>query len=223
MTCGEAVVDADEPLVCAVCRMRWRPVVPPWCERCGEPVTLGVACRLCTDWPAGFEPVRSAVRFDPQVRLLLHGLKYDGRRRLAEVMAAPVAGLLRHAPRAPLVPIPLGRRRQRHRGYNQAEELARAIARRAGAQCDSGRLFRARETPTQTRLAPADRKANLASAFAARVSTAPAWLVDDVFTTGATLCSAASALLDAGAPWVGAVTFARAERPLAEAAGHLTV
>jgi predicted amidophosphoribosyltransferase len=77
------------------------------------------------------------------------------------------------------------------------------------------RLWRARDTPTQTRLTPEGRLANLVGAFAAAPSDTPAILVDDVFTTGATLISAASALIGAGAPGVRAVTFARAEPPLA--------
>ena len=83
-------------------------------------------------------------------------------------------------------------------------------------------MDRHRETGTQTRLAAAERRANLAGAFVATEVERPVILVDDVFTTGATLLSAASALLDSGASRVEAVTFARAQPPLAGLARHLT-
>lgn len=175
------------------------------------------------DWPPDFGPVRSAVLLDPPVRHLMHQFKYLGWRRLADRFAAVMVPLLVDLPGdADLVPIPLARRRLRQRGYNQAAELARALARRTGHRVSEDRIGRWRETTTQTRLAAAERRANLAGAFAATERARPAVLVDDVFTTGATLLSAASALLDAGATRVGAVTFARAQPPLAGVARHLT-
>ena len=104
--------------------------------------------------------------------------------------------------------------RLKARGYNQAEQLATALGRLSGLPVRSDRLHRRRETPTQTRLGPEHRRANLAEAFAARDCHRAVILVDDVFTTGATLCSAAAELLDRGAGQVGAVTFARAALPL---------
>ncbi|MES2123174.1 MAG: ComF family protein [Gemmatimonadota bacterium] len=161
------------------------------------------------------------MRFDEGVRALVHNLKYTGWRRLSAVMARRMAPLLADIGDGDLVPVPLAPRRARQRGYNQAAELATGLARLTGLPLAPGRLVRGRETPTQTRLTPEARLANLAGAFVGRPSARPAWLVDDVFTTGATLTSAAQALLDAGAPHVGAITFARAEPPLSEAARRL--
>jgi ComF family protein len=110
-----------------------------------------------------------------------------------------------------LIPIPLGARRQAERGYNQSERLATALARRVDGTVRTNLLRRARDTSTQTALTPEARQANVAGAFAA-VTRPPARvvLVDDVFTTGATLCAAAMALRAAGGESVEAVTFARA-------------
>jgi predicted amidophosphoribosyltransferase len=124
--------------------------------------------------------------------------------------------------------VPLAPRRLAHRGFNQSERLARALAihwRRPVSEL----LIRRRETRTQTTLTPAARLANVAGAFemrnvergmrngncASRHSTAsrPVILVDDVFTTGATLAAAARALEAAGARAVAAVTFGRATIP----------
>jgi ComF family protein len=160
---------------------------------------------------------------DPAVRHLMHQFKYHGWRRLAERFAAAMVPLMDHVhPDADLVPVPLAARRWRQRGYNQAAELASALGRRTGRAVAVWRIGRQRETATQTRLATAQRRANLAGAFAARAAERPVVLVDDVFTTGATLLSAASALLDAGAIRVEAVTFARAQPPLAGLARHLS-
>jgi ComF family protein len=114
-----------------------------------------------------------------------------------------------------LVPIPLGRRRQRSRGYNQSECLARALEDSSGLPVRPTVLRRIRETPTQTALTPEARRANVAGAFAAAEADGVACvLVDDVFTTGATLVAAAVALRAAGASRIDAVTFARAPHPV---------
>jgi ComF family protein len=182
-----------------------------------------VTCRICPDWPRDFAPVRSACFVDPALTHLVHQFKYHGWRRLAESFARPMVPLLAEwPPDAVLVPIPLAARRRRMRGYNQAEELAAALGRLTGRLVRPALLQRLRETGTQTRLGRADRLANLAEAFRGRATARPAILVDDVFTTGATLVSAARALLDAGAPAVGAVTLARAAPPLAAQALRLS-
>ena len=124
------------------------------------------------------------------------------------------------------MPVPLGARRLRQRGYNQSESLARALGRRWGCPVVS-LLVRARETVTQTALTPEARLANVAEAFAMKNAQCPMtneqWaldiehstliIVDDVFTTGATLAECARALERAGAGTVLAVTFGRAVVP----------
>lgn len=152
---------------------------------------------------------------------MVHRFKYQGWWRLAESFAQRMVPLLREFGEADLVPVPLAAGRRRDRGYNQAEVLAEALGLLTGNPVRADRLFRIRETGTQTRLAPEARRANLAGAFAGERELRAAILVDDVFTTGATLTSAATVLLDSGAAWVGGVTFARAEPPLAEAGSRL--
>lgn len=213
--CRSPAPSPDDSLVCDVCRSRWRAIAPPFCVVCGEPAPLGLECRVCAEWPPEFGPVRSAVRLDPVVRRLVHRFKYQGWWRLAQSFAPRMVPLVRGAGDVDLVPIPLAPRRQSARGYNQAEQLAIALGAITGLPVRRDRLQRRRETPTQTRLTPEGRRANLAEAFAATDCHRPAILVDDVFTTGATLCSAAAELLDHGTEQVGAVTFARADLPLA--------
>lgn len=218
-------------IVCPVCRHRWRPVRPPWCERCGQPEPHFGPCRLCPEWPAALALVRSAVWLADGAREAVHALKYGGLPRIAEDLADAMVGLL-PAPGSPsrplLVPIPLAPKRLRERGYNQSEGLARALSRRCSIPM-ADMLVRSRETATQTALTPATRLANVAGAFGARARAAGALtpgcqpgvnqprpilvLVDDVFTTGATLAEAARALEQAGARTIYGITFGRAVIP----------
>jgi ComF family protein len=164
------------------------------------------------------------VWLDSAARKTVHLLKYDGWWRLANAMAATMGSLVPLARAELVVPVPLGAARQRARGYNQSAKLAGALARRLALRVDDRLLVRRRETGTQTALTPEARAANVAGAFAARRRARGAIvLVDDVFTTGATLVAAAEALIAAGAETVSAVTFARAERPLEAASRAVAI
>jgi ComF family protein len=176
--------------------------------------------------------VRSAVWLTAGAREAVHALKYRGLPRIADDLALV---MVQPAPAGEepsvLVPIPLAARRLRQRGYNQSEWLATALGRRWQLPVRSDLLSRVRETATQTALTPETRLANVAGAFAMRnakcgmrnerggvdsafpIPHSTLILVDDVFTTGATLAEAARALEQAGARRVYGVTFGRAVIP----------
>ncbi len=155
--------------------------------------------------------MRSAVWLEESARDAVHQLKYEGWSRAAEAMADAMLGLEPLTGQVSLIPIPLGGARQRSRGYNQSERIATSLGARLGLPVRTDLLRRVRETRTQTALTPEARHANVAGAFHAVAADGKELvLVDDVFTTGATLAAAGAALTGAGAKRVEAVTFARA-------------
>lgn len=205
--------------------------MPPWCDRCGQPEPHFGPCRLCADWPPALRLARSAVWLEGGARRAIHALKYGGLPRIADDLADAMARALPRPAAGVLVPVPLGARRMAARGYNQSEALAGALARRWQLPV-ADLLRRTRETASQTALTPNARVANVAGAFemrngecgvrnggvgrrhsAFRTPHSALILVDDVFTTGATLAACARALAGAGARDIAAVTFARAAIP----------
>lgn len=219
-------------IVCPLCRQRWRLVRPPWCERCGQPGPHFGPCRVCIGWPTALRSVRSAAWLAEGAQQAVYALKYSGLPRIADDLAAAMPQLHRETDGpSVLIPLPLARKRLRARGYNQSEVLAGALGRKWRIPVFPDLLVRTRETPTQTALTPETRLANVAGAFDVRRAAWDVWrrrlqinaacdtphaalvLVDDVFTTGATLAEAARALAQAGANTVFGVTFARAAIP----------
>lgn len=212
---GECLLCRGSPadgLICRLCRYRWVRLPEPLCPRCGQPRLLTeLACRLCAEWPPGLHRVRSAVWHEAGARAAIHQLKYEGWWRVTEALAGAMSRLEPLTGRLVLVPVPLAPKRRRDRGYNQSEYLARAVGKVTGQPVHPGLLRRVRDTPTQTALTPEARLANVSGAFKGQgVAGRHVVLVDDVFTTGATLLAAAHALTLAGATRIEAVTFARA-------------
>jgi len=129
--------------------------------------------------------------------------------RLAEVMRSGMAGFSPNL----VVPVPLHPERQRERGFNQAELLAGVVSRELGMPMDRKALERRKPRPPKLRLSRHERWAVVRGAYAAapgrRIDNRRVLLVDDVFTTGATLDACARALRSAGAVQVAALTVAR--------------
>jgi ComF family protein len=166
--------------------------------------------------PAGLVQLEWCATFSGPVREAVHALKYRGERRLVEPLAAAMAERWKRAGAGgDLVTwVPVHPTRRRERGFDQAEELAREMARRLGLPA-SACLERRRRTVAQHALGQAQRAGNVGGVFAARevarAALVGAWVIvaDDVVTSGATLAGCASALLGAGAAAVSAITLAR--------------
>jgi ComF family protein len=153
---------------------------------------------------------------------LVHAFKYDGWHALAGGMGKRMARLPWPsdviAERTAIIPVPLEARRERDRGFNQSERLARVIGAQLGVKLWHDVLTRASFTSSQTRLTPEERLRNVSGAFRvtgdpARLRGAHLVLVDDVVTTAATLNACAAALFAGGARIMSYVTFGRARLP----------
>jgi ComF family protein len=220
-----ACASCDDPLeqptrgpVCGRCWQSIRPLTPPLCDRCGDPLptwrtvsTALACCARCRRTSRALDRARSVGDYDGALRAIVQALKYDGRRSLAR----PLAEMMRHRGAdvlegaACVVPVPLHPSRRRHRGFNQATDLARHI----GLPVVQA-LRRTRDTATQTGLSAARRHRNVREAFAStragrQLAGLTVVLIDDVSTTGATLDACASALKRAGVKEVRGLTAAR--------------
>ena len=218
--CGAVL---DRPLDGPVCHDCWARVVrftPPWCAHCGMPLpSARVAeahdgrCLACSVQLGTISAARAVGPFEGALADIVHALKYRRRpsiaRKLGPLVRAAASDLL--AGFDVVVPVPLHSRRERERGFNQAELLAAAVG---PPLCRA--LARPVYTAPQVTASGRARWANVQGAFApgpdfAAVAGRTVALVDDVLTTGATL-SAAAAMLGAAAPArVVALTAARAE------------
>lgn len=219
--CGDPVTMPDT--VCRPCWSRLTFIGAPCCAVCGSPFDSPAAapvCAGCLADPPVWARARASLRYDDASRPLIVGFKHADRPHLAVLFAAwmSAAGgdLLDDAPL--LVPVPLHRWRLLARRYNQAAELANALARRAALPVSTDALVRVRRTPSQGRLTASQRSRNVRGAFAVPQRSAPAirdrrvLLIDDVLTTGATAGACARALMRAGAASVDLLTVARVVR-----------
>ncbi|WP_374688646.1 ComF family protein [Promineifilum sp.] len=201
-------------LLCAACEARLVPVTGPICHRCGRGLEGPGACPTCAAGPLPLRQMRAPLRYQEPASRLIHGLKYEGYFALAAPLARRlIAGWPAwEQPPDLILPIPLHPRRQRRRGYNQSELLARPLAQALGIPFSAAALRRTRHTPPQVGLGPAARADNVKGAFTAdpaAVAGRHVLLIDDVLTTGATMSAAAEALLAAGAAGVSAYCLAR--------------
>jgi ComF family protein len=191
------------------------------CDRCGlapaGAVTGAFVCGACRQDPPAFDRACSAAAFRGTLRDALLAFKYHRATwllsDLADLLHGGVTSRLDAASIDAVVPVPLHPSRQRERTYNQAEMLAADLARRLGVPCRAAAMVRCRLTRSQTRLGAAERRRNVAGAFAVAdaggVRGRTLLVVDDVMTTGATLHETARELRRAGAWRIYAATVAR--------------
>ena len=226
--------------MCDACLDRIVPIEGTLCSACGEKL-LGQRfagdsaplCELCRRAAPRFRKAVAYGAYEGALRDLLHVFKYQRIRPAAPLLGRFLSQAIANAGMPiPLlvVPVPLAPGKQRARGFNQAEEIARALMRvhpAGGIQLDTASLVRLRETVSQTGLTRHQRQANLRGAFAVtrpeKLRGQKILLVDDVMTTGATAGECARVLLRAGAGEIFVATVARAtresERVLARVAG----
>lgn len=192
----------------------------PACAVCAEPLEQALhedtRCGACLADPPPFDRLRAGVAYGPIARALALKLKHGGRAGIAQTMARLMARAV--GPLDPdilVIPVPLHRGRLWARGYNQSALIARALAGQAGVTVAVDLLRRTKRTPLLRGLGPSARRRAVSGAFAIsasekrRLKGARVLLVDDVYTTGATVAGCARALRRAGAAHVSVACWAR--------------
>jgi ComF family protein len=216
--CGEVTLRDHD--FCLACWSALDFLGDPQCALCGEPFEIdpgpGAMCGACHADPPAIEGMRAAVRYGPIGRRLALRLKYGRRPGLARTMARHMR---RHLPEGDdmlLVPVPLHRWRIWRRGYNQAGLIARALGRITSHPIALDLIERHKRTPILRGMGPRERAKAVRGAFALRagadVKGRKVVLIDDVYTTGATVNACAKLLKRAGAARVSVLCWARVVR-----------
>jgi ComF family protein len=221
--CNEPVNDSGIARFCSSCWKDFTPLQAPLCPRCGRPFGSPEAlahspeheCRACRLAPPTFDQALSAGYFEGPLREAIHQFKYRPCRSLGRPLGAWMADKVRLISGLDMVmPVPLHTKRLRQRGFNQALLLAHPMSKRHGLPLVCDNLVRVRPTRPQVELSGEERVKNVAGAFALQrpglVIDKRILLIDDVFTTGATLNECASVLRSTGAAQVIVFTLARA-------------
>jgi ComF family protein len=220
LRCGSQT--GGDGALCAACWRKITFVGEPCCARCGLPfdfpMDAGTICGQCAREEPPYARARAAFRYDEESRTLVLGFKHGDKLQLAPALAGfmrQAGGDLLRACDA-IVPVPLHWTRLFARRYNQAAVLAHALGRAAGKPVGADWLLRRRATPSQGRSGRAERRRNVAGAFALKpgcdVRDLRVLLVDDVLTTGATAAECARVLLKSGASAVDVLTASRTVR-----------
>jgi len=241
--CGEFLTNISRLPVCRHCLDAIRPASGKVCSVCGErvfsphlfyDVAGAPVCRLCHAVKQPFAKAVSYGRYEKGLRDLIHLLKYGGVRPAANVLGRMLADAI-----VPLdsvfgkesiaaIPVPLHVSKRRERGFNQAEVIAAAAIK---LNSSGGRLRltdrvleRRRETRSQIGMTPHQRRENMRGAFTVarshEIRGREILLIDDVYTTGATVSECARVLLRAGASRVWVATVARTPK-MASQSGEL--
>lgn len=219
--CSTALAEQERGVICAACLTTVRRIEPPFCQQCAAPfagaITDTFVCGYCKDLRFAFTRAVCGCRAEGIVRESIHRFKYNREMylgpHLAEWLIEAAQQWIDWQTVDAIVPVPLHPRKKREREFNQSEYLAAALSRHFDRPALVGQLRRVKDTVTQTALDAGQRDRNLRNAFAARRMDAFSGkrlvLVDDVFTTGATLNSCARILCRAGASSVIALAVAR--------------
>jgi ComF family protein len=201
---------AARTLLCGRCDADLPRLARPLCPRCALASPRGELCGRCLAEPPHYDATVAALAYQFPADALVQALKFRGELAIAPLLGGFLKEKIRPELIDLVIPVPLSTERLRHRGYNQAAEIARHVR---ADKLELALCVRERDAPPQAGLPLAERRRNVRRAFSCRraLEGATVAVVDDVMTTGATLDEVAAALKRAGAArvlnWVVARTF----------------
>lgn len=226
--CGGRIFGCDSEYFCPPCWRQIRIVCHPLCTTCGRPFFDSSgddhSCAACLSRPPYFTSARAWACYpreqldDHPLRRVVQKFKYGRKvslgKPLGRLMTAGCQEFLSDCEVDLILPVPLHRKRLRWRGFNQSVLLAQQISRVYRIPLDPFVIVRAKETPPQTELSEEERRKNVRGAFSVAANEAVSGknilLVDDVYTSGATVNECSRVLVRAGAKAVYVLTLARA-------------
>jgi ComF family protein len=211
--------------ICEACWLAVDYMTPPICQQCGQPFAAppdGIAsashrCGRCLLHPPAYARARAVGLYQGRLREIIHVMKYQRVyglvRPLADLLQAQFAFHWGDQRFDALIPVPLHPSKLRQREFDQALALARHMSKQVQIPVWAEMLIRHRRTASQVGLQASERRRNVRGAFRLQQPQAckgrTLLLIDDVYTTGATLQECARLLQRAGAAWIGAYTLAR--------------
>lgn len=219
ISCGSIIDNSRDYALCDSCMQRFHWLGEKTCQKCGKilsPDYRNPLCWDCRTFDHEFDRGFTCVQYGLYERGLLMDYKYRGKayigRKLGDVLYDRMS--LEEETFDLLVPVPMHRKKQARRGYNQADIMARRMSRRSGIPCAPGLLQRRRETLPMKGLGPFERYENLRGSFSVSpqnhypIEGKRILLIDDIYTTGSTADACSLALREAGAGRVCVVSFA---------------
>ena len=204
--------------ICKNCEKHLPYLTGRLCLRCSEPlVSLGNYCKNCKSKKIIVDKAIAPFYYKDSIASLIMDLKYNNKKYTAKSMAMYMADCFNnnHLFADYIVPVPICEKRLKQRGFNQSEEIANELSKLLKMKVKTEVLKRVKETPTQTNLDYHERQVNLKDAFKAYkpklIKDKTVLIIDDVYTTGATVTECSKELKSAGAKCVYVLTFARTE------------
>lgn len=212
--CDRAVRPSGEK-ICMECMGKLKLLTPPWCMRCGKKLAEeGEFCRDCQNKKHEFVRGRALYEYQsaaPSIYRFKYGKRQEYADFFGEEIVRYLGDFIREVKPDALIPIPLHRKRQEKRGYNQAALLAEAVGRYSGVPVNGKILVRVKNTVPLKLQNPSERQNNLKKAFNIGendVKLNTTVIIDDIYTTGSTIDEAARVLKDAGVKKIYFITLA---------------
>jgi len=203
--CQDIVMPSGQD-ICEKCKSKLKYIEDPYCLKCGRPLNGNYdRCESCKNTSMDYIEGRAVFVYNDTLRKSIYGFKYNGRLEYASFYGNQIVKRLNRKLMQwnadAIIPIPLHKDRLKKRGYNQADILAKEISKYLKVPLYSDYLIRQKATKAQKNLDALARENNLKNAFKIKpngVKLRTVILVDDIYTTGSTINSAARCLKNAG-------------------------
>ncbi len=216
-SCQDRIKEIGSVYLCAKCISRIAFIGEKLCPLCGRPGFVEI-CPLCWEEKPAYKMARSAGLYEGILKEGIHRLKYNGQTHLVPTLGRLLIRAFKKEEEWQgnidlVIAIPMDKEKERERGFNQSYLLARFFSKNLSLPCDKRILIKIRKTLPQVNLTREKRLLNLAGAFYLdtrfSVSGKRILLIDDVYTTGATVTGCTNTLVRGGAKEVSVLTLAR--------------